>query len=258
MGGMKANDYLRRAIGIALGGDVTVYAGRIRAGTVEPTVPCVLFRMVDGGPDAYLRMIDGFASFQRFFQIEFRASEQRVSVEMADTVLSALSSVSPEVVARYDELDDTWQKLGQRGQKDEAAGYYAHIVELSLSDEGLPDMVQARTDDVIEGFGVGRFAAGTGSLVPTPLGGFGSGAFDAPPSVTLRPVRLGGFGSGAFDAPDPVTELRVGLLPPVLNVGVTQIRGFGAGAFVASVDVADITPHAIAGFGVGRFRKILS
>jgi len=140
MGGMRAEEWLPRAIEGALA-NVPVHPVRLPEGV---GVPSVIWRMIAGyepeGPFPYAGTLDGSASLQRFFEIECRAVTCPGAVAMADDVLTALAPHSTGVFARYDEADDPSQKLAQPGQSEGEAGYFSHIVEVGLPDEGLPEV----------------------------------------------------------------------------------------------------------------------
>lgn len=142
---MKAEEYLPAAIRRALAHldpskPVEVYAVRLPP---EVGVPSVIWRMTagyePGGPFPYAGSMDGAASIQRFFEIECRAETCPGATAMADDVLAELAPVLTGVFSRYDEADDPSQKLPAPGQDKGEAGYFSHIVEIGLPDEGLPD-----------------------------------------------------------------------------------------------------------------------
>ena len=142
---MRAEEYLPLAIERALSRinpERPVKAYPVRLPPDVDGVPSVIWRMITGyepeGPFPYTGTLDGSASLQRFFEIECRAVTCPGAVAMADDVLAELSSVATGVFARYDEADDSFQKLAQSGQDDGDAGYFSHILEVGLPDEGLP------------------------------------------------------------------------------------------------------------------------
>ena len=144
---MKAEEFLPRAIARATG---LPLAAPGEPGAIHPVrlpegvgVPSVIWRMITGyepeGPFPYAGTLDGSASLQRFFEIECRSATCPGAMAMADDVLAELSSVSTGVFARYDEPDDSFQKLPVPDQDAGDAGYFSHIIEIGLPDEGLPD-----------------------------------------------------------------------------------------------------------------------
>lgn len=120
--------------------------GQIHAVRLPPGVgvPSVIWRSMPGqepdGPFQYVGTLDGSASFQRFFEIECRAKSCPGALAIADDIVAELSSVGAGVFSRYDEADDPSQKLAQPGQVDGDAGYFSHVIEIGLPDEGLPDI----------------------------------------------------------------------------------------------------------------------